>query len=118
MEYEFFRSVEGQYRAQFSMGHEMMGPWLTDEIDKREAEYLLVLLAEVGTGELAEVKRQYSDTTLLLNRDEAELKAHALAFEHHDLEEGMVYYDDEQQAGCGLEDLAYLLRQWHDFISE
>lgn len=118
MEYEFFRSVEGRHSAQFAMGHEIMGPWLSDEIDKAEAEHLLVLIAEVAKGDLPEVKRQYSDSMLLLNRDEAELTAHALAFEHHDLQEGMVYYDDEQQAGCGLEDLVYMLRQWYDFVSE
>ncbi|ART80895.1 YacL family protein [Oceanisphaera avium] len=116
MEFEFFRDLNGQHRARFSMGHEVMGAWLTDEVTVVEASELLSVIKQLETGEQQEVKRSYGECSLLLTPEEAEFSAHALSFDS-ELEEGMVYYDDELYAGCGLDDLARVLVQWRDFCT-
>ncbi|MGO1248003.1 MAG: YacL family protein [Oceanisphaera sp.] len=114
MEFEFFRDLNGHHRARFSMGHEVMGQWLTDEANIAETAELLSVIAKLAVGELHEFKKNYAECTLLLTKDEAELSAHSLNFES-ELEDGMAYYDDELYAGCGLDDLARVLEQWQDF---
>ncbi|MGO4999436.1 YacL family protein [Oceanisphaera sp. W20_SRM_FM3] len=116
MEFEFFRDLNGQHRARFSMGHEVMGAWLTDEVTMIEAAELLDVIAQLEAGETQEFKRAYGECSLLLTREEAELSAHALSFDS-ELEDGMAYYDDELYAGCGLDDLARVLEQWQDFCT-
>lgn len=117
MEFEFFRDLNGHHRARFSMGHEVMGQWLTDEISLTEAAELLAVMEKLAAGDLSEFKKSYAECSLLLTAEEAELSAHALAFDSDDLEDGMAYYDDEHYAGCGLDDLARVLEQWQDFCS-
>ncbi|MBO1518135.1 YacL family protein [Oceanisphaera pacifica] len=116
MEFEFFRDLNGHHRARFSMGHEAMGQWLTDEVNVAETTELLTVIAKLTAGELQEFKKNYAECSLLLTQDEAELSAHSLNFES-ELEDGMAYYDDELYAGCGLDDLARVLEQWQDFCT-
>lgn len=116
MEFEFFRDLNGQHRARFSMGHEVMGAWLTDEVTMTEATELLAIIKQLEAGANQEFKKSYSECSLLLTREEAELSSHSLNFES-ELEDGMAYYDDELYAGCGLDDLARVLEQWQDFCT-
>lgn len=117
MEFEFFRDLNGQHRARFTMGHEVMGAWLTEEVTMAETSELLGVIQRLEVGEIQEFKRAYRECSLLLTREEAELSAHALSFDS-DLEDGMAYYDDELYAGCGLDDLARVLTQWQDFCTQ
>ncbi|MDX1265882.1 MAG: YacL family protein [Oceanisphaera sp.] len=117
MEFEFFRDLNGHHRARFTMGHEVMGQWLTDEISIAEATALLATIKNLEAGEAQEFKKTYPECTLLLTREEAELSAHALAFDTDEMEDGLAYYDDELYAGCGLDDLARVLEQWREFCS-
>ena len=116
MEFEFFRDLNGGHRASFSMGHEVLGAWLTDDVTMAEAAELLNIIKQLETEERQEFKKSYSECSLLLTREEAELSSHSLNFES-DLEDGMTYYDDELYAGCGLDDLARVLEQWQDFCT-
>ncbi|MFD1008055.1 YacL family protein [Oceanisphaera ostreae] len=116
MEFEFFRDLNGHHRARFSMGHEVMGQWLTDDVSLAEAADLLAVMEQLEAGTLPEFKKSYAECSLLLTKEEAEISAHALLFDT-ELEDGMAYYDDEHYAGCGLDDLARVLSQWQDFCS-
>ncbi|WP_116475112.1 YacL family protein [Zobellella maritima] len=116
MEFEFLRDLEGRHRARFTMGHEALGQWLTDEVDPVEAAELLLVIGRIEACELQQFSKTYPEFSLLLTREEAELSAHALAFDTDQMEDGMAYYDDELYAGCGLDDLARVLKQWLKFI--
>lgn len=116
MEFEFFRDLNGHHRARFSMGHEVMGQWLTDDVNVAETDELLAVMDQLEAGTLQEFKKSYAECSLLLTKEEAELSSHSLNFES-ELEDGMAYYDDELYAGCGLDDLARVLHQWHDFCT-
>ena len=116
MEFEFFRDLNGHHRARFTMGHEALGQWLTDDVDPAEARDLLLVIEDITGRKREEFKKVYSEFSLLLTREEAELSAHALAFDTAEMDEGMVYYDDELYAGCGLDDLQRVLEQWRGFI--
>ncbi|GAA3546792.1 YacL family protein [Zobellella aerophila] len=117
MEFEFLRDLDGRHRARFTMGHEALGQWLTDEVDPAEASELLRVIGIIEACEQQEFRKTYPEFTLLLTREEAELSAHALAFDTDQMEDGMAYYDDELYAGCGLDDLARVLEQWRDFLT-
>ncbi len=118
MEYEFSQDFTGP-EARFSMGHEAFGYWLTQEIGARKDKLAGVFKAlnklTQGTAWDAEITGFEYD--LLLSRDEAMVRAHALsAGDDLDLEEDMDFYDSESSARCGLEDFAELIDKWAGFI--
>ncbi|WP_282353924.1 YacL family protein [Pontibacterium granulatum] len=118
MEYEFSQDFTGP-EARFSMGHEAFGYWLTQEIGARtdkltEISNALNKLTQ-GTAWDAEITGFEYD--LILSRDDAMVRAHALSSgDDLDLEEDMDFYDSESSARCGLEDFAELIAKWAEFV--
>ncbi|WP_434358432.1 YacL family protein [Parasalinivibrio latis] len=121
MDYEFRRNnLDDSYRAQFSMGHEALGRWLTDEVGRDKEKIQLVL------GKLHEMKDQVSEwrlvgeeLTLVLSDNEALVQDNRLFSEgDDDLEDDMHYYDEENIALCGFEDLIDVLEAWQAFLSK
>jgi len=116
MDYEFLRDITGDVRVSLSMGHEVIGHWLNEEVKGD-----LTLLAEVEAA-LASVKgseRQWQhighEYSLLLDGEEVMVRTNVLDFEGDEMEEGMVYYDEESLSFCGSEDFLALLHAYRDF---
>lgn len=120
MDYEFICQGDGRPVARLAMGQEAFGHWLNDEIGYScsRIDAVLQAIAQLALGE----QEQWSLTgrvySLHLDQEEAEVAANVVHFEFPDeLEPEMAYYDEEQMAGCGLEDLRRLLLAWQAFVT-
>ncbi|ATZ95819.1 MULTISPECIES: protein YacL [Dickeya] len=119
MDYEFLRDVTGQVVVRMSMGHEVVGHWLNEEVKGQQA---VLDEVEAAVRELAGSERQWErpghEYTLLLDSEEVMVRANQLAFETDELEEGMSYYDEESLSLCGLEDFLELLEKYRAFVDK
>lgn len=118
MEYEFSQDFTGP-EARFSMGHEALGYWLTQEVGDRadKISSLFKALDNLTQGTAWDFEMEGFEYYLMLSRDDASVKAHSLnAGDEADLEEDMDFYDAESSARCGLEDFSSLLKDWAEFV--
>ncbi|WP_296056048.1 YacL family protein [uncultured Amphritea sp.] len=121
MDYDFTHDIYGAFRAEFSMGHEAIGYWLTYELRSRQAviQQLLTIISELRQHQRMDYLMEGSEYNLLLNRDEAIVRAHALdsEYEEEQPEDNLVFYDQESTASCGLDDFIEILEGWQQFTS-
>ncbi|WP_127957788.1 YacL family protein [Serratia microhaemolytica] len=116
MDYEFLRDIDGQVLARFSMGHEVIGYWLNEEV---KGDLRLLDTIEANIGRLSGNQQwqwEGHEYSLLLDREEVMIRANQLAFSSEELAEGMSYYDEESLSFCGLEDFQLVLRVYRRFI--
>ena len=121
MDYDFTHDIYGAFRAEFSMGHEALGYWLTYELRSRQAviSELLTIISELQNRQRMDYLMEGSEYNLLLSRDEAVVRAHALDsdFEEEQPDDNLVFYDQESTASCGLDDFIEILEGWQQFTS-
>ena len=104
------------------MEHVAIGSWLSSEVS--DSLHLIEEILEVIEQLLAKriQQRQFNGQQfqLTLTQEEAEVLDQSLADEQdQDMpDESLDFYDEESQAGCGLDDFQQLLQSWHAFISE
>lgn len=117
MEYEFSQDLTGP-EARFSMGHEALGGWLTQEIGERRDKLtsLFKALQDLNEKRVWEFQLDGFEFDLLLTRDDATVRAHSLSADSEVMEEDLDFYDAESIARCGLEDFTALLDDWADFV--
>lgn len=122
MEYEFRRnSLTGTYLASFSMDHEVLGQWFSEELGSELAkiQQVLDIIKEIQSGKRDSWRLIGKDFTLDLDEEQARIYANALGFEQdYELEEAMSLYDAESEAYCGLEDLEEALLSWYEFVQK
>lgn len=122
MEYEFRRnSLTGTFLATFSMDHEVLGQWFTEELGPELAKIQQVLdvIKEIQSDKLGSWRLVGGDLTLELEREQARIFANSLGFDQeYELEEAMSLYDAESEAYCGLEDLELALLSWRQFVEK
>ncbi|MDX2422915.1 MAG: YacL family protein [Amphritea sp.] len=121
MDYDFTHDIYGAFCAEFSMGHEALGYWLTYELRSRQpviAE-LLRITEELQQHQRRDYMMEGSEYNLILNQDEAVVRAHALdAYDDTvEPEDNLVYYDQESTASCGLDDFIEILEGWQQFTA-
>ncbi|MFB2643611.1 YacL family protein [Shewanella bicestrii] len=122
MEYEFRRnSLTGTYLASFSMDHEVLGQWFSEELGPELAkiQQVLDIIKDIQAGKRDSWRLIGGDLTLELDEEQARIYANALGFEQeYELEEAMSLYDAESEAYCGLEDLEEALLSWYEFVQK
>ncbi|MCF1426848.1 MAG: YacL family protein [Shewanella sp.] len=122
MDYEFRRNLlDGSVLALFSMGHEALGRWLSEELGEDKSKLVAVLqaIAELQAGELEQFQLEGRDLTLVLDNEQAVVIANVLGFGlEHELQESMSLYDAESVSACGLEDFQQVLESWQAFWGE
>ncbi|MFB2682692.1 YacL family protein [Shewanella mangrovisoli] len=122
MEYEFRRnSLTSTYLASFSMDHEVLGQWFSEELGPELAkiQQVLDIIKEIQAGKRDSWRLIGGDLTLDLDEEQARIYANALGFEQeYELEESMSLYDAESEAYCGLEDLEEALLSWYEFVQK
>ncbi|MFB2651184.1 YacL family protein [Shewanella seohaensis] len=122
MEYEFRRnSLTGTYLASFSMDHEVLGQWFSEELGPELAkiQQVLDIIKDIQAGKRDSWQLIGGDLTLDLDEEQARIYANALGFEQeYELEEAMSLYDAESEAYCGLEDLEEALLSWYEFVQK
>ncbi|MEG3135230.1 protein YacL [Rouxiella sp. T17] len=117
MDYDFLRDITGQIKARFSMGHEVIGHWLNEEID---SDLSLLDKIEAAAAEIKGSERSWQmigrEYTLWLDEEEVMVRANQLDLESDGMEEGMNYYDEESLSFCGMEDFLLVLQKYRAFI--
>ncbi len=129
MEYEFVHDpITGEARALFSLGHEVIGPWIEVELghDADKMKQLLTLIDNIENDSNQEVSITGSEYSITLTCNDISIQTNAsindnvstnngnlpemLADEHINL-------DQYEQAACGLEDFRALLLSWQQFTN-
>ncbi len=125
MEYEFRRDfITGAVAARFSMGHEVLGLWLEQELSAQPENVETVLLAieTLQTGNCENFQLNGTEYSLFLNREEAKVTANLLLQSEPNTdrldEEDLHFYDQESLSLCGLEDFQIMLDSWRQFIQK
>jgi len=120
VDYTFGRDDAGRYDAEFSMGHEAIGRWLCEELgqDKAQLEQLLDAIGQLQQRRLMEYRLEGSEFSLELDREEVRVRAHSLDGASDDTGlDDLDFYDDELEAGCGLDDFRDVLQAWRELIA-
>lgn len=120
MDYEFKKNtLDGTYHAIFSMGHEVLGRWIIEEIgkDTEKLDLIMVQLSAMKNSS-QEWRLVGEELTLLLQDNEVLVQANCLfSEEEEDFEEDFHFYDEESLSVCGFEDLEQVLEGWRTFIA-
>ncbi len=120
MEFEFIRNtLMGEYYVKPSMGHEVLGRWLEEEIgkDKQKIQQVEALLEAVKHSPLLEHNYSGCEISLIIQGDEVTVEENVLSH-GESMSEGSEfdYYNSESKASCGLEDFVSLFEQWKAFL--
>ena len=120
MEYQFIKnSLTGDYHIRCSMGHEIVGRWLLDEIgtDRQKLAQLFKFINELKLGTVQEANLEGQEIRVSLTRDDVIVQENVLLHEQEmDEHSEFDFYDSESTACCGLEDFEELLNSWVEFI--
>ncbi|CAE6912927.1 hypothetical protein ACOMICROBIO_FLGHMIGD_02211 [Vibrio sp. B1FLJ16] len=121
MEFEFIRNtLMGEYYVKCSMGHEIVGRWLQEEIGKDPAKIHLVeaLIEQSFSSPSQEHSLTGTEISVSIHGDEVLVQENILAHSYDlELESEFDFYDSESTASCGIEDFVTLIEQWKDFLN-
>jgi uncharacterized protein YacL (UPF0231 family) len=124
MEYEFIHdAITGEAKARFSFEHEVIGPWIEVELghDSGKLTHLLTAIEKVEKGESKEILITGSEYSVTLNRDEVEVQTNASLNGSEPLAEMLtdehINLDQNESAGCGIDDFRVLLLSWAKFTN-
>jgi hypothetical protein len=125
MEYEFINDpITGSVKANFSLEHEIMGPWLEVEVggNTDKLTELLNAINDVNKGSYHEVMITGHEYSIEISRDDVVVKNNAgmngtAAELPIELSEEFENYDQNSEASCGTEDFKALLMSWARFIN-
>jgi uncharacterized protein YacL (UPF0231 family) len=119
MDYQFKTDLYGQPSAKFSMGHEAIARWLSDELSSNQnaVRKLIDLITEIENGEVG--FREFNGTEFQLTINLSGIQVNPLegSFDQDDflLEDNNIY-EGESFAECGLTDFKEVLTAWLEFI--
>lgn len=120
MDYEFKKNtLDGSYYCSFSMGHEIIGRWLQEEIshDHQKVDYVLQAIHQAEQAPSQEQVLEGREISLMILADEVTVQANVLSHEDElDVESDFDFYDCESTASCGLDDFILMIEQWCEFI--
>ena len=105
--------------AKFSMVHEAIGQWLSEELrdDLLRIDTLLATVEKLLTFQLSRQEVTGAEFQLRMTQDQIEVIALALDVDtDEDLPEDTHYYDRESYSGCGLLDFKQALLSWKKFV--
>jgi len=119
VDYELSYNLLGHPEARFSMGHEALGIWLTEELGKDSQKLALVLanIEMLQLGQLQEIIVQGKEYQLLMQTDGVQVCAHQMFGDPQESELDEVELDNSLSfAECGLEDFKLALLSWQSFF--
>ena len=129
MEYEFVHdAITGEARALFSLEHQVIGPWMEVELGNNvdKLTELLSAIDKVEKGQCSEVTITGSEYSITINRDDISIHTNvsmngSLNGNGEGLPEMLtdehIHLDQNEIAGCGLEDFRLLLLSWGKFTN-
>ena len=119
MDYDFETNFLDEPIAKFSMGHEAIGRWLSEELSTNALllEEVLSSIAQIENNTMSKKKFIGQDFDLLIDLNEAIIQAHSLAYDYQDeLPDNTALFDQELIADCGLPDFKQALISWQEFL--
>ncbi|MCL1079348.1 YacL family protein [Parashewanella spongiae] len=120
MDYEFRNnSLEDSVVALFSMEHQAVGRWFTEEIakDKDKLSTILSVIEHISKDGVTEKKIIGKSITLELSYERVLVYENCIQYDNdYLLEEDMNLYDEESIASCGLEDFRDAMLSYQEFI--
>ncbi|WP_367987297.1 YacL family protein [Vibrio sp. NTOU-M3] len=121
MEFEFIRNtLMGEYYVKSSMGHEIVGRWLQEEIGKDWDKIGQVeqLTDKARLAPHQEHQLLGTEISLSIQGDEVTVQENVLAHGSEiEADSEFDFYDSESTASCGLEDFELLIEQWKEFLT-
>ncbi|MDN3609082.1 YacL family protein [Vibrio ostreicida] len=121
MEFEFIRNtLMGEYYIKSSMGHEIVGRWLQEEIgkDRQKIAQVDALLESAQRSPSEEHTLVGREISVAILENEVVVQENILTHGQAIPEESEFdFYDSESTACCGLKDLQHLLEQWQVFLT-
>lgn len=121
MEFEFVRNtLIGEYYVKCSMGHEIVGRWLQEEIGKDAQKIAQVeqLIDQALAAPQQEHMLLGKEISLSILGDEVTVQENVLLQgEELDADSEYDFYDCESTASCGLEDFSLAIEQWQCFLN-
>jgi len=129
MEYEFVHdAITGEARALFSLEHEVIGPWMEVELGNNihKLTELLTAIDNVEKGHSTEILITGSEYSVTLNRDDISIQTNvsmngSLNGSGEGLPEMLtdehIHLDQNEMAGCGIDDFRALLLSWGQFTN-
>ena len=121
MEFEFIRNtLMGEYYVKSSMGHEIVGRWLQEEIGKdwHKIDRVDQILDKARREPQQEHILEGKEITLNVQGDEVVVQENVLAHGAElDSDSEFDFYDSESTASCGLEDFELMIEQWKEFLT-
>jgi len=118
MDYDFTYDDFGHPVAQFSMGHEAFGRWLSEELGGSDTKLssLIERVEQLERDQFGEHTQVGLELVMRLNHEGVEIEAMD-ATNNDELPEDTHLYEDELSAECGLQDFKRVLLDWRQFIS-
>ncbi len=119
MDYDFSFDEYDKPIAEFSMGHEAMGSWFSDELgaNQQRIEELCDIIEQLISRRIQQRLIEGTEYQLRLSQEDAEVRALSLDLDiDEELPEDTHLYDEESFSECGLEDFQQALLSWQAFI--
>jgi len=120
MDYEFSTQF-GEVTATFSMGHEAIGRWLTEELGSqlKKTDYLLAQVTEIEEGHRQQLAIVGANLQLDADRYGVSLTPvnDDTSLDSEDEDENAALYDQEFRAECGLTDFIEALASWRNYVA-
>lgn len=119
MDYDFSFDEYDKPVAEFSMGHEAIGTWFTDELgtNQQRIEELIEITDQLISRRIEQRLIEGTEYQLRLNQEDAQVRALSLDVDiDEELPENTNFYDEESFAECGLEDFQQAVQSWQEFI--
>ncbi len=129
MEYQFVHdAITGEARALFSLEHEVIGPWMEVEVghNVNKLTDLLTAIDNIETGRSQEILITGSEYSITLNREDVSIQTNvSMNGSLNGCGEGLpemltdehIHLDQNELAGCGLDDFRAMLLSWGQFTN-
>ncbi len=136
MDFEFRKNIDGQPTAKFSMEHEAIGLWLSEEISNNKSKIvqILTLIEQFEQGSIAFKEIIGTEFQLSISYIGVEIKAlnleayctnsgmdnfnnNEFSENDDDCSEDAELYDKGSYAECGLHDFKIALLSWQEYIN-
>lgn len=119
MDYDFSFDEYDKPIAEFSMGHEAMGSWFSEELgaNQQRIEEIIDIVDQLIHRRIQQRQIEGTEYQLRMSQEDVEVRALSLELDiDEELPEDTNLYDEESFSECGLEDFQQALISWQEFI--
>ena len=119
MDYDFSFDEYDKPIAEFSMGHEAMGSWFSEELgaNQQRIKEIIDIVDQLIHRRIQQRQIEGTEYQLRMSQEDVEVRALSLELDiDEELPEDTNLYDEESFSECGLEDFQQALISWQEFI--